>query len=84
MMPNRCGMWAMPRTDWRERNDQVRDELAARNAERGSRIFLMVDERQAYALAAGFLPKAVQAMAQTAVDWEFSPKRQPRKRRAPR
>lgn len=75
----------MPRTEgWRERRDRIQDECARRMNERGERIFLMVEERDAYALAAGLVPKSVRAMARTAIDWEFSPKRQPRKRRARR
>jgi hypothetical protein len=72
---------AMPRTDnsWRRKRDAIQDECVARMNERGERIFLMVDERQAYALAAGFLPKAVQAMARAAVDWEFTPQRKKRR-----
>lgn len=68
------------RTDYREQRDQLRDELAARNAERGARIYLMVDERDAFALAAGLVPKAVRAMARTAIDWEFAPERKARQR----
>lgn len=66
------------RLELRARAVDLRDELAARNAERGGRIYLMVDERQACALAAGLVPKAVQAMARTAIDWEFAPRRKAR------
>lgn len=68
-------------TDWRAKRDRVRDDLAIRNAQHEPRIWLLVGEREAYALAAGLVPKSVRAMARTAVDWEFTPKRRPHQRR---
>lgn len=52
-----------------------RRELADRNAVHASEIFLQVGEREAAALAAGFVPRTVRRLAQCALDWQFRPRR---------
>lgn len=63
-------------------DDRLADELAARNAEHGVDIFLQVNEPEAVALAAGFIPVSIRHQARAAVDWHFKPaRRRPRRRR---
>ena len=66
---------------WRAVRDRVREQLDARNAEHVPEVYLLVGEREAYALAGGFLPTSVRAQAKAAVEWNFSrPRRRGRRR----
>jgi hypothetical protein len=63
--------------------DAQRQQLQERNAAHGTDVYLLIGEKEAYALAAGFLPTTVQAQARTALAWNFKrARRRPRRARA--
>jgi hypothetical protein len=57
--------------------DPKQQELAQRNAEHGTNIYLLVKEPEAVALVAGFVPHTIRQQARAAIDWEFHRNQRP-------
>lgn len=52
-----------------QQQEAIRAALAERNAEHDTEIYLLVNEAEALDLAAGCVPRTVQALARTALEW---------------
>ena len=58
-----------------DRMQQIRAELAQRNAEHEPGFYVLINEAQAEDLASGYVPLAVKAMCRTMLDWQDEERR---------